>query len=128
MSQEKPIDRAKRLSSEGRCIICGVVSDGLKRGLCNAHYQTFRRERKSATKDEVQEWEAVLISRGELLPDGRQTVNPFRAALDLVRESRQKYDSADAGTVGGCDHVIKKAAPKCKINGGDKPIRKKGTT
>lgn len=64
MSSQK---QAEQLDQEGKCLICGTVTDGRRRGLCISHYERFRRARAKIPEDRVAEFKAVLIEKGHLL-------------------------------------------------------------
>jgi hypothetical protein len=93
MATEKPSERAKRLSAEGRCIVCSQTDSDLKRGLCSADYQKWRNASKKVKPHEQEEWEAMLVEQGVLLPDQRFRSDPFKEALRLLREKSEEYNA-----------------------------------
>ena len=50
------------------CLVCGDETNKLKRGLCDKHYQQFRRKKESLTVESAEEWESLLVENGKLLP------------------------------------------------------------
>jgi hypothetical protein len=51
--------------SKKRCLACDEVP-AKKRGLCQKHYEQFRRKRDTLTEEAAKAWEETLISAGKL--------------------------------------------------------------
>jgi hypothetical protein len=62
-------NKAEHANAEGKCIICGESQEGRRRGLCQKHYEQYRRKRNSLRPELVSSWEATLIDAGKLLPN-----------------------------------------------------------
>ena len=74
--------------STKQCLICKNAGP-LKRGLCNADYQRFVRAKAKVKPAEMRAWEDMLIELGRLLPDGRETTDPFIDALKQLRKTSE---------------------------------------
>lgn len=81
------------------CLVCKRTDQPLKRGLCPADYERFRRSKnKAKSKEEELLFEEALVAKGLLAPDARISVDPFAEVLAEVREVSDAYtvDSAKA--------------------------------
>ena len=114
-----------RLSASLTCVVCGRTFDSprdLRRGLCIADYEKYRRAKAKLQPEEIEGWEALLISRGKLLPDARASSDPFLDAIAEVRRvssnpkppTRAEEKAMVDDVVATGDEVIKKAAAKRK--------------
>jgi hypothetical protein len=53
--------------AKNHCLVCGEIKP-LQRGLCEADYQRFRRQRDKLPADQQDAFEEMLINKGLLLP------------------------------------------------------------
>jgi len=61
-------ERARKLHSDSKCLVCQEVHEKLQRGLCGPDYERFRRQREKLPADQHDAFEEMLISKGLLLP------------------------------------------------------------
>ena len=71
------------------CLLCDELKEGVKRGLCPAHYEQYRREKVKLKKAELGGWEEMLVKEGRILPDSRTTDNVFAEAAERYRISKE---------------------------------------
>ena len=92
-------------NQEQSCLVCGAVPASLKRGLCEKHYQQFRRKRDVLTEEASEAWEQQLVDAGKLLPkqQGKKfgSEDPFLESFDAFVEKtpdalKKKADSPQA--------------------------------
>ncbi|MDP6558053.1 MAG: hypothetical protein QGG71_25525 [Pirellulaceae bacterium] len=106
-----------------KCLIenddCSLKTDQLRRGLCMAHYQQFRRQWLEIPADQRQNFEEWLIARGQLAANRQgqgKKGNVFAdAATEFAAEQADK-DRVAGGTVKAMDKAAgrKKRSPRPK--------------
>lgn len=65
------------------CLICGEITDPMRRGLCTTHYQQFVTVRRKQPKELRAKFEEFLIKKGHLLPkQSRSFKTVFHEAAD----------------------------------------------
>lgn len=64
-----------------KCLVCGkqTQKDTMKRGLCPADYEKYRRAKESVEECDREEWEARLVEKHLLAIDARKPANVFTA-------------------------------------------------
>lgn len=91
MTSERPKDGPPNPGN--RCLVCQEVVSRRTRGLCETHYQQFRREREQLPKEQWSQFEELLVSNGLLLPS-QQGVRPV--SLNVFAEARLKLQAETA--------------------------------
>lgn len=77
--------------SDRACLVCGKKMATLKRGLCGAHYELYRRARQTLPEDQRADFEEQLIERGKLAKDARPANNPFaNLAKEMLAKDRDQ--------------------------------------
>lgn len=111
------------------CLVCGrkfASSRELKRGLCPADYERFRRSRAKAKASGLanDEFESGLIAKGLLLPDAREASDPFIDAINemvAAKAGRLDPDGADPELL---DTLNKEAEKFQRSRSAKKPAKK----
>jgi len=90
-------------NQEQSCLVCGAVPASLKRGLCEKHYQQFRRKRDVLTEEASEAWEQQLVDAGKLLPkqQGKKfgSEDPFLESFEnFVAENPASYKKTSLTT------------------------------
>lgn len=103
--------KAAALDRDGKCIVCGEVRARRTRGLCEKHYERFRRKRKLLEEGAALAWEAELVASGLLLENRQgQRVD---ADADLFS---QAFDDFVARNADSTKEAIEREADEITAN------------
>jgi hypothetical protein len=114
--------KAFELDSLGLCVICEVAQAERRRGLCGKHYEQYRRAKLAMNPDEIEEFEAIAIENGQLMPSvqgkkpGAENIFADLAAAIRLKhahaaEDREPY-SSEHPTIEDAKEIVADAVRK----------------